>query len=301
MTEHTGYIDLGFLGASNLIATAVLEGDDGLILVDPGPASALDALRQKLMDAGYGLSYVRAILLTHIHLDHAGGTGSIVQEHPEVQVYVHRAGAPHLADPERLLASARRLYGDMLESLWGTVRPVPDENLHVLYGDETIEVDGRALEVAHTPGHATHHVSYFDRADRTAFVGDAAGMRITGTDVVIPVAPPPDVDVAAWYESLDTLRAWEPERMFLTHFGPVRDPAWHLATFERILKAWSDAVRNALADDRDDEECAAAFHAAKMQELKQQLPPELVPAYDQFGQPQTSWYGLARYWRRQEE
>jgi hypothetical protein len=127
-------------------------------------------------------------------------------------------------------------------------------------------------------------------------------MRITGTDVILPVTPPPDVDVGRWHDSLDALRAWVPERLFVTHFGPHDDPAWHLNAFERTLEAWSDAVRNALERDADpaqDAERAEAFHAAKIQELKQRLAPELVPAYDQFGQPQASWRGLARYWRKQ--
>jgi glyoxylase-like metal-dependent hydrolase (beta-lactamase superfamily II) len=304
ITPTTHYLDLKYLGAEHLIAVGVLESDDGVILVDPGPTSALETLRQALGEAGYALADVRALLLTHIHLDHAGATGAIVQDHPDVAVYVHRLGATHLADPSTLLASARRLYGDMLEPLWGAVVPVPEDALHVLYGDEAITVGGRPFDVAYTPGHAVHHVSYRDGESDTAFIGDTAGMRIAGTDVILPVTPPPDVDLDRWPDSLDAIRNWAPERLFVTHFGPHDDPAWHLDAFERTLDAWSDAVRNALEqedDEADDAERAEAFHAAKIQELKQRLSPELVPAYDQFGQPQASWRGLARYWRKQSD
>ena len=166
---------------------------------------------------------MRALLLTHIHLDHAGATGVLVRENPELKVYVHERGAPHLVDPSRLLASATRLYGDRMEMLWGEVTAVPAANVVALTGGERIDVVGRPFDVAYTPGHAVHHVSYLDPATGTAYVGDTAGIRVNSLPFALPPAPPPDIDLEAWKESLARIRAWAPERLFVTHFGPLDD------------------------------------------------------------------------------
>src|SRR5919197_3986977 len=163
--------------------------DLGGVLVDPGPESRIETLLE-----GVG-EEPSALLLTHIHLDHAGASGALVERFPALEVWVHERGAPHLADPQKLLQSARRLYGDDMDRLWGRVVPVPEQNLRVLEGGETIETRGRELEVLYTPGHASHHVVYLDRADGTAYVGDVGGVRIPPADRVVPPTPPPDVDV----------------------------------------------------------------------------------------------------------
>ncbi len=202
--------------------------------------------------------------------------------------------------PERLLASARRLYGDRMEALWGEFLPVPEASVHLLEGGETLTLGGRTLEVAYTPGHAIHHVSYLDRATGTAFVGDTAGMRVCGEAFLVPVTPPPDVDLPAWRKSLDRLRAWRPDRLFLTHFGPAEDVEDHLEAYRRKLEEWVAWVRRSLDDGSDDAARASAFQEEKMAEMRAEVPdPETRVPYEHMGQPAPSWHGIARYWRKQ--
>ena len=195
------YIDLNFLGHPEIIATAILHGASGLAVVDPGPSTSLENLRAALKRQGFSVADVRQLLLTHIHLDHAGATGSLVKENPSIEVFVHERGAPHMANPEKLLASAGRLYGEDMGPLWGEFLAVPSSQLRPLKGGETIDAGGRTLHVAYTPGHASHHVSYFDPASRVAFVGDTAGIRRGSGAYVLPPTPPPDIDLEAWRES----------------------------------------------------------------------------------------------------
>jgi glyoxylase-like metal-dependent hydrolase (beta-lactamase superfamily II) len=301
VTPDVGYVDLHFQGAPRLIATAVIETSDGVLLVDPGPTTALGMLRDGLRGAGLSLDDVRALLLTHIHLDHAGATGRIVQAQPDVQVVVHERGARHLVNPKRLMRSARRIYGDQLDPLWGEFLAVPEANITALSGGETITPDGRSVEVAYTPGHASHHVSYLDAATGTAFAGDVAGMRVTGADYVLPVAPPPDIDVEGWHASTDAIRAWDPDRLVLTHFGAFDDVARHLDALDERLDVMAAAVRATLDEDADDVARANRFHAEQVETMKAHVPAPLWKPYERFGQPRESWYGLARYWHQRGE
>ena len=193
------------------------EVDD--CLVDPGPESS----HGNLLDA-LGEDLPRAILLTHIHLDHAAATGALVRRWPDLEVYVHEVGAPHLIDPSRLLSSAERLYGDQMERLWGEIVPVPEENVRVLSGGETV----LGMRVAYTPGHASHHVCYLHEESGTAFVGDIAAVLIPGTDLIVPPTPPPDIDIETWLDSIGIVEGWRPQRLGLTHWGPIEDPEPHL-------------------------------------------------------------------------
>jgi glyoxylase-like metal-dependent hydrolase (beta-lactamase superfamily II) len=202
----------------------------GDVLVDPGPSSCLPTLLEALGDAR-----PRALLLTHIHLDHAGATGSLVQRWPELEVYVHERGARHMIDPSRLLDSARRLYGEDMDRLWGEMVPVPERNVTVLHGGETV---CGAFEVAYTPGHASHHVSYLH--DGTAFVGDVGGVRIAPDGPTIPPTPPPDVDVDAWHESIERIRAWTPEQLAITHAGAYEDVGAQLDDLAARLDDWAE-------------------------------------------------------------
>ena len=219
------YADLQFLGRPGIIATAVLRGPAGVALVDPGPSTTIDTLKAALAERGTSVGEIRQLLLTHIHLDHAGATGTLVRENPDIEVLVHERGAPHMANPVRLIASATQLYGEAhMARLWGEFLPVPESNLRALTGGETITAAGRELEVAYTPGHASHHVSYFDHATRVAFVGDTAGIRRGTSTYVMPPTPPPDIDLDAWIESEARILAWDPDVLFLTHFGPFHGP-----------------------------------------------------------------------------
>ena len=199
-------IDVVHQGRERVICCWEVDG----VLIDPGPGIT----EETLVAALDGLE-PRALLLTHIHFDHAGATGALVRRWPDIPVYVHERGAPHMADPARLVASAGRLYGgdEGLRALWGEMVPVPEANLRVLSGGETAE----GFEVAYTPGHASHHVSYF--RDGWAFVGDTGGARIPPHAFTVAPTPPPDIDVAAWRESVEKIRAWSPEKLGITHFG----------------------------------------------------------------------------------
>src|SRR5919108_455845 len=230
-------IDVLHRGRPKVIGCFEVDG----ILVDPGPQSC-----EQTLLAALGGERPRALLLTHIHFDHAGAAGALVRRWPELDVYVHERGAPHLASPERLVASAARLYGgeDGLRDLWGEVVPVPEERMHVLSGGETV----LGFRVEYTPGHASHHVAYLHEDSGVAFVGDMAGVRIPPYDLTLAPTPPPDIDVEAWERSLDTIAGWEPETLALTHFGTAEDPAAQLAAVREALR-WQAGL--AAAHDQD--------------------------------------------------
>jgi glyoxylase-like metal-dependent hydrolase (beta-lactamase superfamily II) len=243
----------------------------------------------------------RALLLTHIHLDHAGATGALVERFPDLEVYVHSRGAPHLVDPSRLLSSAQRIYGDEMQSLWGRVVPVPERNLHVLDGGERISVGGRDFDVEYTPGHASHHVVYFDRAGATAYVGDVAGVRIPPADYVRAPTPPPDIDVEAWQRSIDLVAAREPARLALTHFGMVEDPQPHLARMKQGLDEQAVLVRDLLEQHGDTDEAVAAFVAEVDRRTREAVGDELAAMFEVGSPVEQRWLGLRRYWNKKQD
>jgi glyoxylase-like metal-dependent hydrolase (beta-lactamase superfamily II) len=246
------------------------------VLVDPGPASSLDGLLEALGDVE-----VTRILLTHIHLDHAGATGLLVRRFPEAEVWVHERGAPHVVDPSKLVASATRIYGEDMQRLWGEIVPVPEENLRVLSGGEAIE----GYRVEYTPGHASHHVAYLHEATGLALCGDAAGVRIGDGPLIAPT-PPPDIDVEAWHESIDRIAAWRPERLAITHFGTFGGADAHL---DRLHAELDEAVEHATALDRQGYEAWMEERFTGAQE---------AGAYRQASPPATLYPGLDRYLSR---
>jgi len=292
------YVDLNFLSVPRVIATAVLHGPGGVALIDPGPSSTLPALRAALGQAGITMRDVTALLLTHIHLDHAGASGTLVRENPALRVYVHDKGAPHMANPEKLIASATRLYGDDMDRLWGEFLPVPAGAMTTLQGGETIEAGGQSLAVAYTPGHASHHVSYFSKGTGVAFVGDTAGVRLRPDGYVLPPTPPPDVDLDLWDASLARIAAWHPETLFPTHFGPSSPAAPHLAEFADHLALCSRLAQTSLARDEPDEAREAWFVEEVRRELRRRMGEADEHAYEVAGRFDLSWRGLARYWRK---
>jgi glyoxylase-like metal-dependent hydrolase (beta-lactamase superfamily II) len=269
-------IDLMHLGRERVIGCWEVDG----VLIDPGPTSCLPSLLQALEEEA-----PRALLLTHIHLDHAGATGTIVTQWPELPVYVHERGMQHMADPDRLMESARRLYGEDMDRLWGEMLPVPEENLHVLRGGESI-LDG-AFEVAYTPGHASHHVSY--RHGDIAFVGDVGGVKITDDSMTIPPTPPPDIDVEAWHRSIELIRGWEPRRLAMTHFGAGEDPQAQLDELDARLDEWSGLARDL---DRD------AFIEEVRRQILSDGSPEQAETYQQAAPAEQLYAGYERYWRK---
>ena len=297
----TGLIDLEFQGHPEYIACYVLEAGEQLLLVDPGPSSTLPALEQGLRMAGLSLEGVTGVLLTHIHLDHAGAAGTLVRRNPGVRVYVHERGARHMIDPTRLLASAARLYGDRMDSLWGEFLAVPEANVVALQGGERLELGTRRLEVAYTPGHAVHHLSFFEPGTGLAWVGDTLGIRIDNRPFVLPVTPPPDIDIEAWEDGVAKIRAWQPAVLCPTHFGPARPAAGHLDEHRDRLRHWAATVRSDLASGHSDAEAAARFRDQCAEELRRRLGPPDVQLYLAGGGLTDSWHGLARYFRKRQD
>jgi glyoxylase-like metal-dependent hydrolase (beta-lactamase superfamily II) len=291
------YLDLQFQGRPRVIASAVLHSPGGVAIVDPGPSSTLPTLRRELGASGIGVGDVTSILLTHIHLDHAGATGTLVRENPAIRVYVHERGAPHMADPAKLLASAARLYGDAMDTLWGEVAPVPGGAMTILRGGERIDEGGRRLDVAYTPGHASHHVSYFSADSGVVFAGDVAGVKTTPSAFVLPPTPPPDIDLELWRTSLSTLEAWRPETLFLTHFGPSSPSGTHLVEMRDHLEFASGLVQQSLARDEDDA-AREVWFAEQIRRALRGMDDAEASGYEVAARFDLSWRGLARYFRR---
>jgi glyoxylase-like metal-dependent hydrolase (beta-lactamase superfamily II) len=298
LAAGVSYCDLQFQSRPRIVAAALVHGAGGAAIVDPGPSSTLPALRAALEGSGLSLRDVAALLLTHIHLDHAGATGTLVRENPALRVYVHERGAPHLVDPSKLLASATLLYGDAMDRLWGEVSPVPASALVVVKGGERIEEGGRTFEVAYTPGHASHHVSYFNGDTGIAFVGDTAGIKIVENGYVLPPTPPPDINLEIWEQSLRTIEAWHPETLFLTHFGPHGAAGAHIAELRDHLALAADLVKQSLARDETDTEREIWFSEELRRELRRRLADAEGRSYEIAGRLDLSWRGLARYWRK---
>ena len=242
MSAAVSPIDLHHQGIERVIGAYLVETSDGPGVFDCGPASALPTLEAGLRELGVGLADVRHLLLSHIHLDHAGAAGTIVREHPHIQVHVSAIGAPHLVDPSRLEASARRLYGSAFDELWGELVPVPEESIRIA-GEKAL-----GLDCFPTPGHASHHVC-FEHEDGTLYAGDAAGVRITPSRLVLPPTPPPDVDVVAWLSTLDVLERRAPKRLALVHFGVFDDVERHLGELRDRLGEWEHFVEDGASQD----------------------------------------------------
>jgi glyoxylase-like metal-dependent hydrolase (beta-lactamase superfamily II) len=263
-------------------ARAICCWQYGEVLIDPGPTCSL----QNVLDALEGW-VPTAVLLTHIHFDHAASAGTLARMYPDLKVYVHERGYPHMLDPSRLWASASRLYGeDNMELLWGRFEPVPEQRLISLSGSETLEIGNDSYAVAYTPGHAQHHVSFLTQ-DGTAFVGDVGGCRIEPGAPVLPPTPPPDINPVLWHESIDTIRSWKPERMGITHFGLVEDPDAVLTECGERLDVWSNAARS---------ESKEQWIAAVEDDLRAKTSPEVFETFRHAVPTEQSYAGLKRYW-----
>jgi glyoxylase-like metal-dependent hydrolase (beta-lactamase superfamily II) len=273
-------------GSERTIASYVVETDAGPAIFDCGPATCVDQLKQGLAERGLALDDVRHLLLSHIHLDHAGAAGTLVREQPGLQVHVSAVGAPHLVDPTRLEASARRLYGDAFDALWGELAPVPEANVRIA-GDEVV-----GLECFPTPGHASHHVCFL-AGDGTLYAGDAAGVRIQPGRFVLPPCPPPEVDLQAWEDSLAEIERRAPARLALVHFGVVADDVGeHLTRLREALRRWAGWVE----DGMDEQTFVAAARADVAG-----TDPDEADAYDRAAPYWHCYRGLERYWRKRRE
>lgn len=244
-------IDLEFQGQPGVIASYLLEEAGERALIEIGPTSTLDTLLEALRSLGVEPETISKVLVTHIHLDHAGAAGTFIKRHPHAQLFVHEIGARHMIDPSKLLASATRIYGDMMEPLWGTFDPVPEENITRLSDDNRIAIGSRHINALYTPGHASHHVSFHDADRGIVFAGDVAVVRMQGCEHVRPATPPPDIDLELWTESLERLRGLHAHTLCLTHFGPFGDVDWHLTETRDHLYEWADIVSHALQSGQD--------------------------------------------------
>jgi glyoxylase-like metal-dependent hydrolase (beta-lactamase superfamily II) len=282
VTSALDPLDLHHQDAERVIGVYLLDTEDGLALQDCGPSRDIPALKAALAEQSLVLTDVRHLLLSHIHLDHAGAAGTLVREHPGLQVHVSEVGAPHVVDPSRLERSARRLYGEDFDRQWGELAPVPEENVHVV-GSSVL-----GLECFPTPGHAAHHVCYLDGSG-TLYAGDAAGVRIVPERTVWPVSPPPEVDLDAWERTIDEIELRAPERLALIHFGVVDQPRDHLRRLRRQLRIWSQRVRQGLSEEQ--------FVEAVREDLEEEAGD--APYYERAAPLWQSYRGLRRYWDKQ--
>ncbi|MER3556962.1 MAG: MBL fold hydrolase [Thermus sp.] len=278
-------------GKDRVIASFLLETKEGPVLVETGPESAYPRLAEGLKAFGYAPEEVRHVLLTHIHLDHAGAAWRFAEM--GATVYVEGHGAPHLVDPSRLLASAKRIYGELLQPLWGELRPIPAERIRVVEDKERLRIGEVELEALYTPGHAVHHHAY--RFEDVVFTGDVAGVRVGGP--VLPPTPPPDIHLETWKASLDRIRALRPRALYLTHFGPYEDVMPHLEALETILFAWAEWVRARLKEGLSEEEMRPLFEAYWREGLEG-LSEEEMDRYALADPPWMNLQGLIRYWTK---
>ncbi len=288
-------LDLDFQGKTQAIASYLIRYPDGAILIESGPGSTLTALERGLAAHGLAFKDVTHVLLTHIHLDHAGAAGWLSQQ--GAQVYVHPVGAPHLLNPEKLLASAGRIYGDQMQSLWGDFVPVQQDRLHIAHDGEEIAIGKLRFLPINTPGHAEHHYAYL--FEDTCFTGDVGGVRIPGYQYLRLPMPPPELHFGKWRESLGRLRRYEFARIAPTHFGIYEDPEWQLRRLEMELDATEGWLEQNMPADPPIEELRQRFADWMSQQGREQgLSPEAVRAYELANPPGMSADGLQRYWRK---
>ena len=277
-------IDLRHQGRPRNVGCYLVETDDGTALFDCGPTTCLPALRDGLASHGLEIGDIRHLLLSHIHLDHAGAAGALVRESPSLQVHVSEIGAPHLSDPSKLESSARRLYGDTFDRLWGELVPVPAENIRI------VGPDVLGLECFPSTGHASHHVSML-HDDGTLYAGDSAGVRIAPARFVLAPTPPPDIDLEAWEQTIAETERRGPTRLALTHFGVFEDVSEHLARLRETLHSWGERVGHGMD--------GPTFVAAARADCLASDPAE-VEMYDHAAPYDQCFLGLERYWRKRQ-
>lgn len=297
--DGVAVIDTNHMGRPHVVATyALLGAEPGL--VDPGPAGTLPAVEAGLAAHGIALEAIRHIVLTHIHLDHAGASGLILERAPAARVYVHERGAAHLVDPSRLISSAAQLWGDRLEELWGRTVPVSPAAITTFTGGETVRLGAHTLAAYDAPGHAKHHLVWHDEASGGVFVGDNCGVRLPGVAFTRPATPPPDVDLEAWLRTLDTIASLRPRWLMLTHFGAFDDPEFHMADFRERLVRWAELVRAGLSSGKSEAEQMAALDRLGVEEAASLSAPQQAALAQQSGDLSLSWRGLARYWQKRK-
>lgn len=292
-------ISLPFLGEHEIVGSYLLAGNNELAVIDPGPGSMLEPLLASIHEAGFEPHDVTHILATHIHLDHTGGAGSLLRHTPKAQVYVHGLGAPHLLDTSKVVASATRIYGERMQLLWGDIEPIPYDRLHVIDDGNILNIAGRSLNVYYAPGHAVHHVIFFDAQSGELWAGDAAGVRLPGVDYVRPPTPPPDLDLEAWSASMNLINRLQPTVAYMGHFGATTDISAHLERLREKLYAWGEFVLNAMRSGKTEAEIIPLLIAHTEPGLQQVAGNELaLKRYEIATNYAMTVQGYMRYWRK---
>jgi glyoxylase-like metal-dependent hydrolase (beta-lactamase superfamily II) len=260
VADDVWLLDTFYQGEPGVIASYLLTGTSGLALIDVGSGASVTELLAGVRAAGFDPEQIEHLILTHIHLDHAGASGILTRLLPRARVYVHLIGAPHLIDPTRLIRSATRIYGDRMHELWGEMEPVPADRLTRLDDGDVLRVGSRTLTALYTPGHAVHHLAFHDAARREIFTGDVAGVRLQGMDFVRPPTPPPDLSIEDWNASIVRLAALDATRLYLPHFGLATGVVDHLAQLRAHLAEWGALLLPAIRENAPDAQVARASH-----------------------------------------
>ena len=292
-------VSLPFLDEPGIIGSYLIAGETEIALIDPGPGSVIEAQLAAIREAGFDPADVTHLVLTHIHLDHAGMTGSLLRYMPRANVYVHSKGAPHLIDTSKVVASAARIYGERMQELWGEITSVPEDRLRIIEGGDILTIANRRLEVHYTPGHAVHHVIFFDVHSGELFAGDTAGVRLQGIDYIRPPTPPPDLDLEAWSESIDTLKRLRPDVLYIAHFGPTRDVTPHLERLREKLYSWGDFVLGEMRKGKGETEIIESLIAWAQPELQSATSdPHAFQRYEIATNYPMTVQGYMRYWSK---
>ena len=291
-------LDHHFRGSRGVIASYLIADRDELTLIETGPASTIETLLAGIRQAGFDPMQIERVVVTHIHLDHAGGAGALLRRLPRARLYVHPVGAPHLIDPAKLMASATRIYGEMMGPLWGEMLPVPADRVHVLASGAELDTGGRTLRAYDTPGHANHHLALHDPETGSVFTGDVAGVRLDGSRHLRPPTPPPEFSPEKWQASIATLRSLSPRRLYLTHFGAFDDVDWHLSELLARTWFWAGWIGGRLAIGEEPEATTEALRQMEDMLLAQLGDPSLIQRYEEAGNYRMSVDGIARWWRK---
>lgn len=291
--EKIHILDLNFLNTQDAIASFLVETEQGPILIETGPESTYAALKKIVTALGYQMEDIKHVLLTHIHFDHAGAAWRLAAL--GAKIYVHPVGKPHLESPEKLWNSAKQIYGDDMERLWGAMAPIPEDHVIPVKHEQVLLFGNTKFKALHTPGHAIHHIAW--KLGNIIFTGDVAGVKINGGPVV-PPCPPPDIHIEAWKTSLAILKAEQPEGLYLTHFGIINEVDRHLYNLSCMLDDWASWIKPYFAANSDQKEVIPQFMDYTQSQLKKEgCPEDLIKIYEYANPSWMSVAGLFRYWK----
>ena len=291
-------LDLNFLDNKDTIASFLIETSERPILVETGPYSTYKFLQKALKEKGYKVSDIKHVLITHIHLDHAGAAWALAKE--GANIYLHPFGADHLEDPSKLMASAKRIYKDDMKRLWGTMEAIPKEQLITVQDKQVLNFGDVEIKAWHTQGHANHHIAW--QYDKVLFTGDVAGVKI-GNNPAIPPCPPPDISIQKWQKSIETIKKIKPEKLYLTHFGSFSgDINKHLEELENRLLNYADWVKTSWQKGNSTEKMIVDFQEYTNNELKNAgLDSITIKKYNAANPAWMCIAGLVRYWKKEIE